>query len=210
MVTSQIPVGSFSFSSTDEQWSWSDGMFALHGMHRGDVVPNRAIFLSHVHPDDRSGVAALLDSCATGDGRPAALDYRMVALDGAVHEVLLALRPVGGEGSTAVWGFLVDEGERRKRVVAAGVDAELRHALESHAVIDQAKGMLMLAYGGDEEDAFNRLRQASQHNNIKLRTLADRIVTAGRTAGSVDLLRAEVDDLLLVAERSPQPAALRR
>lgn len=52
---------------------------------------------------------------------------------------------------------------------------ELQHALESRAVIEQAKGLLM-ARGGSADDAFATLRRASQDHNVKLRTVASMVV----------------------------------
>jgi transcriptional regulator with GAF, ATPase, and Fis domain len=54
----------------------------------------------------------------------------------------------------------------------------LRTALESRAVIEQAKGVLMAQRGYDEQRAFDVLRTASQRENVKLREVADRIVRA--------------------------------
>ena len=53
----------------------------------------------------------------------------------------------------------------------------LRRAMESRAVIEQAKGILMAqspSFGPDE--AFEVLRRASQRENVKLREIAQRIV----------------------------------
>jgi hypothetical protein len=50
--------------------------------------------------------------------------------------------------------------------------AELREALVSRAVIDQAKGALMLLYGIDADRAFGVLRRWSQESNVKLHTVA--------------------------------------
>ena len=49
------PVGYFTYSVVGDHWSWSDGMYSLHGFERGDVTPSTAILLAHLHPDDRSG-----------------------------------------------------------------------------------------------------------------------------------------------------------
>ena len=49
---------------------------------------------------------------------------------------------------------------------------ELRTALTSRAVIEQAKGALMASRGIDADAAFALLRHTSQNNNIKLRTVA--------------------------------------
>ncbi|MDD7938425.1 GAF and ANTAR domain-containing protein [Actinomycetospora lutea] len=55
---------------------------------------------------------------------------------------------------------------------------ELRTALESRAVIEQAKGLLM-ARGRDDGEAFALLRRLSQNHNIKLREVAALVVDLG-------------------------------
>jgi hypothetical protein len=49
--------------------------------------------------------------------------------------------------------------------------------MQSRAVIELAKGMLMAAQRCDEETAFRRLVQAWQRENVNLRDIAQRIVT---------------------------------
>jgi GAF domain-containing protein len=53
---------------------------------------------------------------------------------------------------------------------------QLRQALESRAVIDQAIGVIMAQQRCSAEQAFAVLRSASQNRNIKLRTVAAGIV----------------------------------
>lgn len=71
--------------------------------------------------------------------------------------------------------------ERRARTFAlyasialAGTDRveNLEKALASRDVIGQAKGILMHRYGVDADEAFTRLRRASQTTNMKLRDVA--------------------------------------
>jgi GAF domain-containing protein len=52
----------------------------------------------------------------------------------------------------------------------------MRIAMESRAVIEQAKGVLMAQRGVDAEQAFEILREASQRYNRKLRDIAHGIV----------------------------------
>jgi GAF domain-containing protein len=52
----------------------------------------------------------------------------------------------------------------------------MRRAMESRAVIEQAKGVLMAQRGVDAERAFEMLRDASQRYNRKLRDIAVGIV----------------------------------
>ncbi|MGY2001589.1 ANTAR domain-containing protein [Blastococcus sp. SYSU DS1024] len=57
----------------------------------------------------------------------------------------------------------------------------MRIAMESRAVIEQAKGVLMAQQGIDADRAFEVLRQASQRYNRKLRDIAVGIVAGTRT-----------------------------
>jgi GAF domain-containing protein len=54
---------------------------------------------------------------------------------------------------------------------------QMTEAMQSRAVIEQAKGMLMAQSPGlDADGAFDVLRAASQRENVKLRDIAQRIV----------------------------------
>ncbi|MFC9249986.1 ANTAR domain-containing protein [Amycolatopsis thailandensis] len=59
---------------------------------------------------------------------------------------------------------------------------QLRRALATQPVIDQAKGMLMLLRGWSAEQAFTALKTVSQHSNVKLYDVATVIVAAGSHA----------------------------
>jgi ANTAR domain len=63
---------------------------------------------------------------------------------------------------------------------------QLRTALTSRAVIDQAKGVLMAVHGITAEEAFRVLVEQSQRENVKLHALAERFVAdlIGRSASS--------------------------
>jgi GAF domain-containing protein len=55
----------------------------------------------------------------------------------------------------------------------------LREALESRDMIGQAKGILMARRNLTPDAAFEALRKASQHRNIKLRDIAEQVVYLG-------------------------------
>lgn len=57
---------------------------------------------------------------------------------------------------------------------------QMRQALESRAVIEQAKGVLMATTGGSADEAFAALVERSQHGNVKLREVAQTVVDATR------------------------------
>ena len=53
---------------------------------------------------------------------------------------------------------------------------QLTEAMNSRSVIDQARGILMASTGCSADDAFELLKQQSQHENVKLRDVAAGIV----------------------------------
>lgn len=63
---------------------------------------------------------------------------------------------------------------------------QLREAMDSRAVIEQAKGALVLRFGIPPERAFGVLRRWSQDRNIKLRTIADALIAVSRGEGTAD------------------------
>jgi GAF domain-containing protein len=60
----------------------------------------------------------------------------------------------------------------------------LQRALESRAVIDQAKGVLIERYKLTPDQAFQLLAQASMHSNRKVRDVAHRLVHTGELFGA--------------------------
>ncbi|MFD1150656.1 ANTAR domain-containing protein [Saccharothrix hoggarensis] len=68
---------------------------------------------------------------------------------------------------------------REKSVDPSAQIDQLREALSTQPVIEQAKGMLMLVRGWTAAEAFDALREISQHTNIKLHDVAGIIVASG-------------------------------
>lgn len=68
---------------------------------------------------------------------------------------------------------------------------QLQQALESHAVIDQATGVVMTLAGCERKHAFAVLRETSQRSNTKLRTVALEL-TGWAATGVMDESLAEI------------------
>ena len=66
---------------------------------------------------------------------------------------------------------------------AQALNEQLRTALASRAVIEQAKGVLMRDHECDAEHAFEMLKHASQHTNRKVRDVAVAIVNDAINGG---------------------------
>jgi hypothetical protein len=71
--------------------------------------------------------------------------------------------------------------DNARALAEAQMQAEnLRRALESRAVIEQAKGVIMALDRCSADEAFARLRIRSQHSNTKLRDVAGQLLDALR------------------------------
>ncbi|CAL9533580.1 hypothetical protein SUDANB6_04107 [Streptomyces sp. enrichment culture] len=60
---------------------------------------------------------------------------------------------------------------------------QLRHAIYSRPVIDQARGVLMATHGCTSDEAWHLLRETSQLSNTKLRAVAAAITSSAGTGG---------------------------
>ena len=150
----------------------------------------------------RGGVVLRIDDMATETRWP---DYSARVLDVGVRSSLSVPLPYQGTSIGALNNYSSEVGAFRgedamtaavqvAEVVAVAVaNAEahaqvvdqalnMRRAMESRAVIEQAKGVLMAQRGIDAQQAFDMLREASQRYNRKLRDIAAGIVasTQGR------------------------------
>ena len=170
-------VGSFRYLSTDDSWEWSASVARIHGYEPGTVVPTTELVLRHKHPDDREDITTLLTSVRT-TGEPFSSRHRIVDTRGTIrHVVVIGDRIVDEDGSVlGTSGFYLDLTDALEEDLRAAVDAAMSSLADARAVIEQAKGALMLAYTIPAERAFEILAWRSQETNLKLRSLAERLV----------------------------------
>ncbi|MFD7130575.1 ANTAR domain-containing protein [Streptomyces sp. NPDC059894] len=69
---------------------------------------------------------------------------------------------------------------------------QLRQALASHAVVDQAIGVLTVLGQVSPADGFTVLREVSQHTNIKLSAVAEYLLKHAQGAALPDVLVGEL------------------
>lgn len=166
----------------------------MHGYTLGEVEPTTELLLSHKHPDDRAKVAEILERVKTGGLFSSR--HRIVDCDGKIHWVVVVSDRMTDEDGeiTGTRGYYID--------VTSGIQSDLTVAIasvvESRAVIDQAKGILMAAYGIDADRAFEILKWRSQATQVKLRTVASRLVEAVMREGLAPETVIAIDHLLLV------------
>ncbi|MGR6966766.1 ANTAR domain-containing protein [Geodermatophilus sp. URMC 61] len=148
----------------------------------------------------RAGVVIRIDDMRTEERYP---EYTPRVLEVGVRSSLSMPLPYQGSTigalnvySTQPAAFASRESEEAATAVAeavavavANADAQdrlaehaqnMRAAMESRAVIEQAKGVLMAQRAVDADEAFEILREASQRYNRKLRDIARGIVEGTR------------------------------
>jgi hypothetical protein len=73
---------------------------------------------------------------------------------------------------------------------------QLKEAVTSHAVVDQAIGMMVALGRVTPEQGWAVLREVSQHTNIKLRNIAEMIIIWGQKGDLPPDIRAVLEDTL--------------
>jgi hypothetical protein len=169
------PVGQFCYHVHEDRWEWSEEMYRLHGFQPGEVVPTTELILRHKQRGEGDVGRPQVEE-AVRSGKPHSFRHRIVDAHGRVRTVVTVwtgLRDPAGE-LVEVRGYMMDVSEGVRRDCTSAVAA----AVEGRAVIDQAKGMLMLLHGLTEDAAFEVLRDSSCRTNTKLHLIAQRLVDA--------------------------------
>lgn len=116
----------------------------------------------------RSFLAAPLVAGSTAVGSLNLYSTQPAAFE-PLDDVLVAL--FCGQASVAL-------SNSRLYAAALSLNEQLREALGSRAVIEQAKGMIMVRHDVGADDAFELLRTWSQQRNVKLRDVAAEVVAS--------------------------------
>ena len=165
--------------------------------------PSAAAPLADGGPLDVDHVRAAMDA-VRADARVSASRHRITDRSGRERHVVMVGEPLRSRdgGVVGVAGHVVDVTpvvvETQDRL-----DLAVRDFVEHRSVIEQAKGMMMLAYGFGETHAYDVLAWRSQHTNTKVRALAAAVVReAPSTVSLGDADRAAFDRILLTAHEN--------
>ena len=169
-------LGRFRYDALTQTWWWSEEMFDIHGLSAKEAQPTTDLILSFKHPDDQTETSATLHR-AIETGQPFTQPHRVVAADGAVRQVIsIGEGIVLGGRVVAVHGYMVDVTQAVERQVQTDAWQEASRVIEQRAVIERAKGALMVRYGLDADAAFELLKSWSSTRNEKLRDVAHHVV----------------------------------
>jgi hypothetical protein len=185
--------GRYRYDGRTRGWWWSPEMFTVHGLPATSTPPAIDDYLRYQHTEDRPRVREAF-SRACVEGRAFALETRIVRADGRARAVVLVGEPQRDQTGAvaAIEGMCVDITESRPhgpdgdrtRALEAEVD-QMRAAMASRAMIEQAKGILMLLTGCGDQVAFDLLAHISSHTHRKVRDIAE--VITHSASGSMRL-----------------------
>ena len=205
-------VGRFRGRPDADQWEWDEHLEAILGYpgHEGSV--SLPTLLQCVVEDDRP-LAADAFQAAIDHGDPVRVSCRLHTADCTVRSVLITAdlsdddphelsmfalpRTTRMAAATGPWlvGHVIDLTTLRLGAARAAANHAVTEAAKHRAVIEQAKGMLMLTYRIDADTAFQLLRRHSQNTNTKLHDLAAHLVSHVTTL-CLDTAPAQIDTLL--------------
>jgi PAS domain S-box-containing protein len=188
-------VGRFKFFLDEQRWDWSDAVARMHGYEPGTVVPTTELLLQHKHPDDRARVAVVLDRVLSGE--PFSSRHRIIDAAGRTHWVIVVGDVMCDEAGAPIGttGFYIDVTES----LQSDITTVLSDVGAARAQIEQAKGVLMAAYGVSADRAFDILVWRSQETNIKVRDLAAHFLAAIAGKVSPDT-RTHIDHALVTVK----------
>lgn len=185
-------IGRFKFLRDGQRWEWSDAVARMHGYEPGTVSPSTELLSKHKHPEDRQRVAGVLERVLAGE--PFSSRHRIIDRSNNTRWVVVVGDVLCDSSGRVVGttGFYIDVTE----TLQSDVTAVVSEVAEMRAHIEQAKGVLMAAYGISAQRAFEILSWRSQESNLKLRELAARFLAALAGTMSADS-QTRVDHALL-------------
>jgi hypothetical protein len=185
----ECPSGTFECHISSGKMEWSEGMFGIHGLRPGEVVPTLELFMAHKHPLDRKQVLSLWAELLKGGGQGALL-HRVNDIHGKERRVFSAIQAIAGPTGQVDYmrGFMVDV-TQSLRIESQDAASEAIERVYAHReLIEQAKGIVMALRGLDGPAAFDVLAAGSQLTNTKLRTVAEELVHAAANGKAAEHL----------------------
>jgi len=174
--TPSSTVGRFRYDVQTDTWWWSPEMYAIHGLPADESTITTSLILSHKHADDRADSEATFRR-AVEVGGAFNQPHRIVTVDGVVRQVIAVGEGIALDGQViALHGYMADVTDTLERQVQTDAWQEASRLIDQRAVIERAKGALMVRYGLDADAAFELLKSWSSTSNEKLRDIARHVI----------------------------------
>lgn len=170
--------GSWTYRVHDGALSWSDSLYGVFGFGVHEVVPTLSLMSTHQHPEDRVSWDQTVRAVLTA-GNTRSVWHRIIDARTQHRTLHTFLQGTVDDGGAVVElsGLMIDLTHRLEQDRALAATAAVARSAQSRGVIDQAKGVIMATMNVDEQAAFELLRWHSSHLNVKLREVADAVVT---------------------------------
>ncbi len=188
-------VGHYVYRYDDDSWWWSEGVRDGYG----DVPPDGGLdeLTAQLDEPERDRLREALVRCVL-DGKSFGITHQVVDGGGRTRSLTFTGGSEWARSSAPeVRGLVLDLEQGVHDAAHHAASLSLGTALASHAIIDQAKGALMLVYGLDDEGAFDLLRWSSMRLNVKLSTIAQRVVVRLRDVRAMSMARRDVFEAAL-------------
>jgi ANTAR domain/PAS fold len=187
----------------NEHWEWSPQVERMYGYQPGTVAPTTALVGAHQHPEDYRQIpdtlALIRQTHLAFSSR-----HRVRDVHGNVRQLVVVGDQLCDDAGTVVGihGFFIDV-TREELARQDQVTAMATNISQDQAVIEQAKGMLMLIYGTDAATALELLKWRSQETHVKLRQLCEQLTADFHAArrGTGRPPQAIYDKLLLTVHQ---------
>lgn len=179
------PIGQYRIDLATDTWWWSTQAYKIHGFTPGEVVPTTELVLAHKHPDDREHVREIFTH-ARKSGGPFSSVHRIMDARGRERCLVLighGRRDPETSDLVEIVGYFVDITSMVARRASERADDEIAEAAAGRGPIEQAKGIIIIVYGVDADEAFRRLRRASNNKNVRIQDLARVIVDEAERSG---------------------------
>jgi len=222
-------IGQFFADPGSGRWLWSDAAYEIFGYTAGSVIPSWSLIISHVPAEDRAVAEAAYELARTRIG-PFSWSHRIHAGD-ATRSILIvgeastsdqgeAVSPMAlrngeqpnhqrGAADLSLRGYVIDLTALRVEGARGAANDAVQSSAQQRAIIEQAKGVLMLAFGLNADAAFALLVWHSQRNNRKVHAIAANLLAHLHEDGlSGNGLRLATDRILTNGEApKKQPAS---
>jgi ANTAR domain len=210
-------IGRFVADPVSGRWSWSDAGFEIFGYSAGSVTPSWSLIINHIPAEDRAVAQAAYELARTRIG-PFSWSHRIHAGD-ATRSILIvgetsacdrhnSVNPAAlrsskqsdqhrGATGLSLAGYVIDLTVLRIEGARAAATEAVQSSARQRAVIEQAKGALMLTFGLNADAAFALLAWHSQRSNRKVHSIAADLLTHLHEDGlGGNSLRLAIDRLL--------------
>lgn len=189
--------GRFSYDVATGTWEWDHEVYRIHGLVPESRQPSLQLMLDAA-ADDGTRLAESFESMIATTA-PFSIAYQLTGADDIQRTVVLVgERAVcDPEKVSLIEGYFIDLTADIDAVTRDVVHDAVEASAEHRALIEQAKGALMLVYGFGPDAAFSMLRWWSRNRNVKVRDLAEALMQACQDGEvTAPAFRGRVDSLL--------------